>query len=66
MKVSRIHGNPSELEYYANKTEYDFDNILRRNREAMCAHNKEFELARNVERSGYLEGHHERDYQRGI
>ena len=48
--TSKIHGNPSELEYYANKVEYDFQEMLKEKRERVCERNKEFEIARNVER----------------
>ena len=48
--TSKIHGNPSELEYYANKTEYDLYEMLKEKRERVCERNKEFEIARNVER----------------
>lgn len=47
---SKIHGNPSELEYYANKTEYGLYEMLKEKRERVCERNKEFEIARNVER----------------
>lgn len=47
---SITHGNPSELEYYANKTEYGLYEMLKEKRERVCERNKEFEIARNVER----------------
>lgn len=52
---SITHGNPSELEYFANKTEYGLKEILDRRREGVVERNKEFELARNAERKEYLE-----------
>lgn len=48
--LSKIHGNPSELECYANKTEYGLYEMLKEKRERVCERNKEFEIARNVER----------------
>ena len=53
--VSRLHGNPSELEYYANKKEYGLQEALKERREIMVMHNAEFERARNVERGELIE-----------
>ena len=48
--VSTNMNNPSELEYYANRKECDFDEMLERRREGYVRHNYEFELARSNER----------------
>ena len=53
--TSKIHGNPSELEYYANKIEYDFQEMRDRKREIVCMHNREFEIARNCERGTVID-----------
>lgn len=48
--MKRVNGHPSELEYFANKTQYDFESILARNRKKAIEHGREFEIARNIER----------------
>ena len=52
---SKIHNNPSELEYYANKVEYELRDMLDRKRESVIRRGLEFERARNVERMNIIE-----------
>ena len=63
---STIHGNPSELEYFARRKEFGLKETLDERRNIANLHRREFEVGRNCERGESLDEILDRNNERRI